>query len=274
MIEPRFSTSPLFEGVDPHSDLPLFLQVVDAFESALRTGRLRPAQKLPTEAELGAQFGVSRKTLRRATGHLEKLGLIQRTQGVGTIVTEEARVDEMSARRSLQVERASTRRTPETRLLCQQRVNVDVELSCRTGFHVGAELLHLRRLRLVDGKPQAILENLVPTRLVPEFGDRELNGSFLELLRRQGIRSELIRRDVDAMMPSADQAAALGIDVATPFLCERISNLDAEGEIFNLSTNYLHPVNCRMTTLAHPERDVAPTHPRSTEVARGPVLGE
>ncbi len=255
------SAAALFEPVDADSDLPLFLQVVGEFERALRTGRLRAGQKLPTEAELGAQFGVSRKTLRRATDRLEKLGLIQRTQGAGTTVTEEARIDGMSPRRSLHTELLRARRAHETRLLSQTRIMVDAALSRETGFHVGCALLHLRRLRFADGAPYAILENLVSTRHLPKLTEQEVPGSFLDLLRRRGLRSELIRQRIDARMPDADQVALLGIEATVPILRERISNIDAEGEIFNLSTNFFHPENYQMATVAFAD------HPLSAAAA-------
>ena len=176
-------------------------------------------------------------------------------QGIGTVVTEEARVDGLSARRSLHADLVSARRTPETRLLAQERLVVDAALSLRTGFHVGCELLHLRRLRLADGDAYAILENLVPTRYVRELRAEEVAGSFLELLRRRSVRSGLIRQEIEARMPTAEQVVMLRIDASTPILCERIANLDEHGEVFNLSTNFYHPVNYRMTTVTLPDSE-------------------
>ena len=253
--------APLFGPVDGGSDLPLFLQVVGAFECALRTGRLGAGQKLPTEAELGAQFGVSRKTLRRATDRLEKLGLIRRTRGAGTVVTEEARIDGMSPGRSLHAELTRALRVPETRLLSQARLEVDAALSRETGFHVGCALIPLRRLRLADGAPYAILENLVPARHLPALAEREVAGSVLDLRHRRGLVSALIRQRVDARLPDPDQAALLGIEAAIPVLRERIFNVDAEGEIFNLTINHYHPENYQMTRVAFAD------HPLSAAAA-------
>lgn len=237
--------------------------MVDRFEAALRTGRLRPGQMLPSEVELCGQFGVSRKTLRRATDHLSRLALIRRMQGVGTIVAEEARVDGLSARRSLHAELRSARRVPETRILSQARIRVDVALSQRTGFHVGADLLHLRRLRLADGAPYAIHEDLVSTLYVQELGEAEATQSLLELIRRRRNRpSSLIRQEIEARMPTEEQAAQLGISEATPLLCETLRKYDDLGEIFHHNTNFYHPVNYRMTTVTLPD---AAYPPRSAE---------
>ena len=42
---------------------------------------------LPTEAALCERFGASRYTVRQALGHLSKLGMIERKQGSGSIVS-------------------------------------------------------------------------------------------------------------------------------------------------------------------------------------------
>lgn len=251
-----------FEPIDQHSILPLFLQVVDRFETALRTGRLRPGQMLPRESDLCAQFGVSRKTLRRATDHLAKLAMIRRLQGVGTVVAEEARVDALSARRSLHANLLNAHPLPDTHILSQVRIVADVEFSRRTGFHVGVELLHVRRRSLAGGKPCAILEDLVPTIHIQEIAGAEAAQSFLELLRRRARLSSLIRQEIEARPATSDQAVELGIADMTPLLCEIVSNFDDTGEILHRSTNYYHPVNYRMTTVALPDPREPADQPR------------
>ena len=47
---------------------------------------LRPGDRLPTETELAARFGVSRLSLREATKSLEMLGIVQAKPGRGLTV--------------------------------------------------------------------------------------------------------------------------------------------------------------------------------------------
>jgi len=242
--------------------LPLFLQVVDGFEIALRTGRLRPGQMLPRESDLCAQFGVSRKTLRRATDHLARLALIRRLQGVGTVVAEEVRVDAMSARRPLHAHLSSAPVLPDVRVLSQVRIVADTEFSRRTGFQVGSELLHVRRLGLADGNRCAILEDLVPIVHVQLPGDAEATQSSIERLRRRARLSGLIRQEIEARPATSDQAFELGIAEMTPLLCEIVSDFDDAGELLHCSTNYYHPVNYRMTMVTLPDLKEPANQPR------------
>jgi GntR family transcriptional repressor for pyruvate dehydrogenase complex len=68
-----------------------FQEVVYRFEELLRTGALKPGQKLPPESELSKAFRVSRPTLREALKALNLLGLLVSRTGDGTYVGEDSR---------------------------------------------------------------------------------------------------------------------------------------------------------------------------------------
>jgi GntR family transcriptional regulator of arabinose operon len=59
-------------------------QIREWIRESIETGRLRPGDKLPSEAELCRQFGVSRNSVRQAIGHLVSEGWLESRQGVGT----------------------------------------------------------------------------------------------------------------------------------------------------------------------------------------------
>jgi DNA-binding FadR family transcriptional regulator len=62
-----------------------------AFARDLKSGRWQEGQKLPTERELGAQYGVARNTVRRALQALEAEALIVRHVGRGTFMAPAVR---------------------------------------------------------------------------------------------------------------------------------------------------------------------------------------
>ena len=55
--------------------------VEDSIKNLLVTGQLKPGDKLPTEKELSAKFGVSLITTREALRGLEALGVIEKKRG-------------------------------------------------------------------------------------------------------------------------------------------------------------------------------------------------
>ena len=63
-------------------------EIVNQIKSNLLDGTLKPGDKLPTEAELTEQFGVSRTPLREAIKILEAIGIITIKRGSGMYITK------------------------------------------------------------------------------------------------------------------------------------------------------------------------------------------
>lgn len=74
---------------DPHTGVPIrrigkaFEQVADQLRELIASGVLVPGQRLPTEADLAAQFGVGRPTVREALRLLSAHNLVRTAKGVG-----------------------------------------------------------------------------------------------------------------------------------------------------------------------------------------------
>ena len=67
---------------------PLRDQLVQQITDSIRAGRFRPGQRLPTERDLGLQFGVSRSVVRDALRVLEAAGVLGIEHGRGIFVAE------------------------------------------------------------------------------------------------------------------------------------------------------------------------------------------
>ncbi len=60
--------------------------VVDGLTGRIRDGTLATGAKLPTEAEIMQEFGVSRTVVREAISRLQAAGLVSTRHGIGTFV--------------------------------------------------------------------------------------------------------------------------------------------------------------------------------------------
>ncbi len=67
-------------------DRPKYRQVYDALLAQIEGGHVGPGGRLPSEADLGRQFGASRITVARAVRDLQLAGLVERRAGSGTYV--------------------------------------------------------------------------------------------------------------------------------------------------------------------------------------------
>jgi GntR family transcriptional regulator len=62
--------------------------VIDDITAQIESGRLKPGDRLPSTAELKAQYGVSITVVRNAVQWLKAKGLVEGLSGVGVFVAE------------------------------------------------------------------------------------------------------------------------------------------------------------------------------------------
>ncbi len=75
-------------GLGPVKKESVGQQVVGQIVELIRTGNLRPGDRLPSERELVEIFGISRPSLRESMRALSVLGIIESRHGGGAFVTE------------------------------------------------------------------------------------------------------------------------------------------------------------------------------------------
>ena len=64
----------------------LALELVESLGDRIRDGRIATGDKLPTEAAIMGEFGVSRTVVREALSKLQASGLVETRHGIGTFV--------------------------------------------------------------------------------------------------------------------------------------------------------------------------------------------
>ncbi|MED5621875.1 FadR/GntR family transcriptional regulator [Ideonella sp. BN130291] len=64
----------------------LAAELVEALGMRIREGKMSPNDKLPTEAAMMAEYGVSRTVVREAISRLQASGLVETRHGIGTFV--------------------------------------------------------------------------------------------------------------------------------------------------------------------------------------------
>src|SRR5919197_3967979 len=72
--------------VEARSGVPTYLQLVQQVRQAVRLGVLRPGDRLPTVKEVVGSLAINPNTVLKAYRDLEREGLVEGRQGVGTFV--------------------------------------------------------------------------------------------------------------------------------------------------------------------------------------------
>lgn len=108
-------------------------QVYEQIKVEITTGTWKIGERIPKEADLMSQFGISRNTLREAIRALAHIGLLETKQGDGTFVRNDSelkvimqkRVQESSVQEILEIRHALDREA--VILACTRRTKKDLQ---------------------------------------------------------------------------------------------------------------------------------------------------
>src|SRR6202049_2326065 len=142
--------------LDRESPVPLYYQLAQNMETAIRSGQLSSGSHLENEIELARQLGVSRPTVRRAIGLLANRGLVIRRHGIGTLVVP-VRVRRPVRLSSLYDDLKESGQAPTTRLLAFEIVPAPAEVASALQITRGTRALYFERLRHATDQPIALM---------------------------------------------------------------------------------------------------------------------
>lgn len=188
-------------------------QISDWMRERIQQGILQPDAQLPSESQLGEQFGVSRITVRRALQTLEGEGLIYRRQGLGSFVRE-TRVHQGLVRLTDFAEdmaQAGLRAASRVLHLGPEEAGPDV--AAALGLDPRRVVVRLDRLRLGDDEPIAFDRTWLPVAYAQLLDGRDLvHESIYQILERDYEIPVLRGRfRIEAVGADADVAAHLQV---------------------------------------------------------------
>lgn len=193
--------------VDRSSPVPLYFQVAQELQRLIADGEIETGSRLDNEVLLAETLGVSRPTIRRAIQYLVERGLVVRKRGVGTQVVRSS-VQRPLELTSLHDDLARTGRQPSTKVLEQSLVPADETVAHELRVPPGADVLLLRRLRLADDEPIALMTNYLPDGMLDPTVDLSTRGLY-ETLRAAGVRIRIANQSIGAVSATAAQARLL-----------------------------------------------------------------
>jgi GntR family transcriptional regulator len=199
-----------------------YLEIADSLRGRIADGLVGA---LPSEAELGAEFGASRVTVRHALELLRDEGILASRRGsgwfvladpvrqsLGRVTTIEAAVEAAGARAERQVLEFAYEPAPT-------RVAEDL------GLTDDREVLRVLRRNLADGEPFAIVAVWVPGALGRHLSRADVERApFLDLLPLQGVEPHRVVQTITADIADGTDAERLDVPAGSALLvCRRVT---------------------------------------------------
>src|SRR5215212_10462482 len=202
-----------------------YVQIEEELAERIRTGMLRPGDRIPPERELAEQMQVSRMTVRQALGRLADRGLLVRERGRGTFVSEPKLIQSLSRLNGFYDQMVSQGILPSSRLLSGEQVLASAAVAQVLDLRIAEPLYKVVRLRLGGGVPLALETSFFPARLVPGLLDYDLERhSIYRLMDRYDARPVRATQSLEPVPARDQEADALEVPAGSPLmLVERIA---------------------------------------------------
>lgn len=211
----------------PLSPVPLYSQLKEILRTRILDGTYPPLSRMPSEAELGKAFEVSRITVRQALGDLQKEGLIFKIHGKGTFVAKPKAFQNVSTLQGLG--ESMTQRGYEVinRLRSFKTVPANAQVAARLKVAEGENVVQIKRARLVNRELVSLEITWLPEAVGKRLEKADLVSRDIFLILENDCALPLGHADlaIDAILADAELARALEVEEGSPVMrIERLTH--------------------------------------------------
>ncbi len=198
--------------------VPPYRRVKDYLVGELERGRWTAGALMPSEAELVAQFEVSRMTVNRALRELHAEGIVDRVQGLGTFAAQLHRVSAGLTIRDLHDEIEARGHHHDAVVHLKRAEPLSAALAPKFGLSAGSEVFHTLIVHHENGVPLQVEDRIVNPAQAPDY----LKVDFTRITPTQYLLSVAplwqAQYAIEASAPSAREARLLGLARHDPCL--------------------------------------------------------
>lgn len=198
----------------------LYHQILSRLHERIDSGDIGVGARLPSEADLERDYGVSRTTARRALDELRRQGLVRREPGRGTFLVGPRLSSDLARLYSFSDEIRRRGHEPGSRLVLREESRASEEIAMRLGLEPDEEILFVRRLRLADERPIFVGDSYLPVGRFPALGAADYGIVSLSNLFREAVGTgvDRARQWIGAAAAPRDVATLLELREGAPVL--------------------------------------------------------
>lgn len=212
---------------------PLYQALADALLERIHQGDLQPNDRIPSENELVQEYQLGRNTVRHAISELVSQGILKTIHGVGTFVEDSRLRKTAEYLLGFTSEMQLQGKEVGSQVLDARLIPADPFLSRRLQVQLGAEVVFLSRIRMIDGEPTAIERAHLPHELCPGILRHDFSeASLYQLLSdNYGRHPDHAEQEIAARLATPQVAGLLGLDLpSVVFVFHRETRL-ADGRV-------------------------------------------
>jgi GntR family transcriptional regulator len=220
--------------------IPRYYQLQNILQGKITAGEFRAGSKIPTEAAMVKDYGISRITVRQALRALENAGLIRREAGRGTFVNEDHPFTESLKFEGSLDELISLGLSDSVEVLSLGTIHALKADAEKLGLREGAKLIRCTRLRIRHRQPYCLVTNDLPFEIGQKIRRADWNGSVSRILEKKlNMPLREAYQTVSASLADSSLARLLSCMIGAPLLSvDRIVYTDNGRPVERVRTLY------------------------------------
>lgn len=173
--------------LNPRNPTPLYHQLYEALRDAIATGQYRAHELLPSEADIGKSYEVSRITVRRAIDELRLRNYIVREKGVGTRVVGRSPTSSsiLGGIEGMLENHISMGLETDVDVVEFEYIDAPLEVLQKLRLDANEKVQHSVRVRSYHGQAFSYLTTYIPERIGRSFNRSDLSSMPLLLILEQ-----------------------------------------------------------------------------------------
>ncbi|MEK8038043.1 histidine utilization repressor [Burkholderia contaminans] len=195
-----------------------FQQIKTLVRQNVESGDWRPGDRIPSELDLAAQFGVARMTVNRALRELTAEQVLTRTRGSGTYVASPKYESTLVAIRSISDEVAARGHGYRAQVLQVGAAVADAKLADELQIDTGSPIFHSRVLHFENDTPVQLEERWVNPACAPEYALQDFTTTTPNQYLTRVAPLQRVEYRIEAAMPDTETRRHLTMDDREPCL--------------------------------------------------------
>jgi len=197
---------------------PRYRVIKSAILDAIENGGMKPGSQVPSENQLAQQHGVSRMTARRALSEMVDEGILMRSQGIGTFVSDSRPMSSMLEIKSIrdEIEQRGHRYTNEILLL--ETAPASSDIAHRLAVDEGEVVFHSIIVHCENNLPVQFEDRWVNPTWIHDYLDKDFKAQTANYYLNQVAPLSQADHSVEAVIVEKDIAQALLIKPKEPCL--------------------------------------------------------
>ncbi|MBQ9156509.1 MAG: GntR family transcriptional regulator [Eubacterium sp.] len=206
--------------LDRNNPKPLYQQFRDIVEEKISSGEWKPDDKIPSENQLSAQYGLSRMTVRSVLLDLVKEDKLYRVQGKGTYVTQQKIEAQSLYYVGVREQLEQMGYEVSTKTIECREVACDHNVAKHLNLEEGTPVFMIKRVRSIKDGPVSIHVSYIPQRysqgLTPELLEKEQLCVIMN--QNYGLQRKRVSETLESVAADKEEASLLNVDKGHPLL--------------------------------------------------------